>query len=381
MSLQQLLLPLSFILILSACAYEIPDMTPEEAKRIEQLTRHVTPRCIGRYLVDLPDGFVLNEISRTEIEGAKFEITPMTKVAFDVFLDHREKELEGMHMMGEPDKPFLKRVEKTPFITHGKVFNRSKKVGSSGISRTLELSAWKDGYKIEVLVDATDGSDYQVDQAAIGTVYESAERATAEKYRDVNDVPEKLQKLVDFYARLKGRTDAEIPTEQGVCFPNGFLRGAPTNAEWIDLNYHLSTAEDVYFRFISMSDIGAEENTLLDRGSEINAMLKDVNGRTLRKGARAVNSQGVEEWLVMRESDPGVQDYHFVLEMNALDGNAFKPSVTFEMSSGVRKPGPQLSLEAFATRKPIAKATLGEAESVALWDKVTATLRPRLGAF
>ena len=368
MSLLRHLLPLSFILILSACAYEIPDMTPEETRRIEQLTQRMTPRCIGRYLVDLPDGFVLNEMSRTEIEAVRIVITPEKESRFLTHFERRKGTLQSQQLPLSGN-PLLKGMVSLPDDAVGGIFDRAESAASSGrAARTLELWAWKSGFKIRADIDAFDG-----------TYPEDAGSAFHRK--NGNNTPTKLAHLSSIYKRLDGRADSEIPTEQGVCFPNGFLRGAPTDAEWIDLNYHLSTAEDVYFRFISMSDIGAEENTLLDRGSEINAMLKEVNGRTLRKGARAVNSQGIEEWLVMRESDPGVKDYHFVLEMNALDGNAFKPSVTFEMSSGVRKPGPQLSLEEFATRKPIAKATLGEAESVALWDKVTATLRPRPGAF
>ncbi|TVT70734.1 MAG: hypothetical protein FHP92_17440 [Denitromonas halophila] len=368
MNLQQLLLPLSFILILSACAYEVPDMTPEEAKHINQLVHNMTPRCIGRYLVDLPEGFVLNEISRTEIEAVRIVITPEKESRFLTLFERRQATLQSQQLPVSGN-PLLKEMVSLPDDALGGIFDRAESAASSGrAGRTLELWAWKNGFKIRADIDAFDG-----------TYPEDAGSAFHRK--SGNNTQAKLAHLSSIYKRIGGRPDAKTPTEQGVCFPNGFLRGAPTDAEWIDLNYHLSTAEDVYFRFISMSDIGAEENTLLDRGNEIDAMLKEVNGSTLRKGARTVNDQGVEEWLVMRESDPGVKDYHFVLEMNSLDGNAFKPSVSFEMSSGVRKPGLQPALEEIATRKPIAKATLGEAESVALWDKVSATIRPRPGAF
>lgn len=365
----------------AACSYQAPDMTPEETRHLDQLTARMTTRCIGRYLVDLPDAFVLNSEARTEIEGVKIKVMPIKKLVFEHALERREAQLRARHMDGRPNRPFLKGRENTPVIAIGAVFNRAEASGDAEFGRTLELMAWKDGFQIEMSLDAIDGSVMVFDESTIGTPYEVSERRIFEKYKDRNDTPQKLAHLLKIYERLDGRPDTAIPTEQGVCFPNGFLRGAPTDAESIDLNYHLSSAEDVYFSFMSMSDIGPEENTLLERGNDINAMLKEVNGRTLRKGKRSIGGQEAEEWLFMRESDPGVEDYHLILEMNGLEGNAQQPAVIFEMSSGVSKPGPQPSLEEVATRKPIAKATLGEAESVALWDRVTSTLRPRPGAF
>jgi hypothetical protein len=51
------------------------------------------------------------------------------------------------------------------------------------------------------------------------------------------------------------------------------------------------------------------------------------------------------------------------------------------MSSGIERPRPQRTLEEEATKSAIAKSSLNEAQSIALWDKVIATLRPRPGAF
>jgi len=61
-------------LALAACQPETPKMTPEESQRIEALTSRMTPRCVGRYLIDLPDDFELNPIHTTRLEGVEIAI-------------------------------------------------------------------------------------------------------------------------------------------------------------------------------------------------------------------------------------------------------------------------------------------------------------------
>lgn len=87
-------------------------MTPEETQRMNQLTSTMTTRCVGRYLIDLPDAFVLNEISTTKLEDVEIlKIKPMHKVDFQLLLEQRDRELKATHMDGEPSNPFLKNTK------------------------------------------------------------------------------------------------------------------------------------------------------------------------------------------------------------------------------------------------------------------------------
>ena len=65
------------------------------------------------------------------------------------------------------------------------------------------------------------------------------------------------------------------------------------------------------------------------------------------------------------------------LEMNSKTVSAMTPLFIIDLDSGVEYPGPRLSLEEAAVHKPLTKATFNAAQTIALWDKVTATLRPR----
>lgn len=356
-------------------------MTPSQAAQMKNLTSDLVPRCIGRYLIDLPRSFVVNPVARAVIEGITIETEPMSRNEFEAYLVNREAQLRSAHMDGAPGTPFLKRVEANAHVEVGRIFNRAEHTGAPGFARTLELLAWKDGVRFSMTLNATDGTDLKVDPEMIGTVFEESERRTVEKYKGINEVPQKLAHLIGVFQRTSGRADHEIPTGPGVCIRHGFIQGPATDQEWIDLNYYLSTAEDVSFTFHYLSHIGPQSDTLLQRGGSIEPALKRVDGRTLRKGVRETNNLRPEEWLMERQVDPGVKDYHFTLELNSESGNALEPLLVIDFDSGSRIPHPERSLEEEATLKPIQKATLGEAESIALWDAVLPTLRRRPNAF
>ena len=346
---------------LAACQPESPKMTPEETQRIDALTARMTPRCVGRYLIDLPEDFVLNPIHRAVLEGVEISIKPMARDYFDIELKDRREALMKELIMGENTPSLMAAMPLSD--GSGYVFNRSRNQ-SSKVLRKLELIAFRGGYKIEILVDARD-------MAQAERIRENDTRRT--------DVPEKLDHLLKIYSRVRGRADLEVPAEPGVCFANGFLQGEPTDAEQVDLYYHLETAEDVYFAFHSRSDL-VEDDTLLERGHQIEKGLKKRNGMTLRKGKRESHGVKFEEWLMSLGSEqyPGLMFHDMTLEANSTTSSAATPLLIVDLASGVRHPRPRLTLEQAAVQTPLAKATFGAAETMALWDKATPTLRMRL---
>ena len=256
--------------------------------------------------------------------------------------------------------PFLRAAHRIQ-DSSGVIFDRADSPGRAGIGRTLELYGWREGFRLHLEIKAT---DYK------GAGFDRPDDPPS-------DVPEKLAHLLSVYERVRGRHDLDVPTEQGVCFANGFLRGEPNDEEEVNLYYHLSTAKDVYFSFHHLSGIASDTETLLDRGPAIEKHLKERNGQTLRKGKRESHGLKFEEWLMVAESDPGVKDYNMTLEMNSKTVSAMTPLFIIDLDSGVEYPGPRLSLEEAAVHKPLTQATFNAAQTIALWDKVTATLRPR----
>jgi len=120
----------------------------------------------------------------------------------------------------------------------------------------------------------------------------------------------------------------------------------------------------------------------LDRGPAIEKALKHASGRTLRKGKVTGPIPSAQEWLLTRKSEESdLMLLDFTLEANAKTGSAQTPVLVLDFVSGVRAPHPSLTLEEAAVRKPLSSKPFNEAESIALWDKVAPTLRPRPGAF
>jgi hypothetical protein len=361
-----LLLALSSILLLVACQpkHEISAMTPEETQAIDTLTARLKPRCVGRYLIDLPIDFVLNPITTTKLEGVDITIVPMERGRFDAELTARKEAIAKERPVAGGKQPFLRAVHDIQDHS-GVVFDRADAPDRAGIGRTLELHAWRAGFSLHLEIAATNYKDAGFDRPD----------------DPPNDVPEKLAHLLNVYERVRGRNDLEIPAEQGVCFANGFLRGEPNDDEksQIDLYYHLRTAKDVYLSFYHLSGTGSEDDTLLERAPAIEKHLKAHNGQTLRKGKRDSHGLKFEEWLSSRESEtsPGMMFHDMTMEMNSKSVTALTPLFIIDLDSGVRYPRPPSSLEEAAVRKPLTKATFSATQTVALWDKVTATLRPR----
>lgn len=357
--------------LLSACQPKTIPLTEQEKRHMTTLTETITTRCLGRYLVDLPKGFVLmlNPLHRIVIDGVEMEIEAMNESQFSAILQRRATELANAKQMVKPYYPMLH--ETYPISGNdgvGSVFNRAESdAGRDRVGRMLELRAWKNGYAIAATVKASD-SRFPEDAndkgiQALGT-----------------DVPEKLARLLDIYKRTQGRADTDIPTVQGVCIPNGIVLGPATDKEHLDINYYLDGTPDVGIEFHSLSDIGPDTE-LLDRGAAIERSLKKKHGYTLRKGHVRGQLDTAQEWLISYKPPAELAYQSFTLEANSKAGSAMAPLIVFDFGAGSRIAEEPLSLDAVAVRKPLAKATLSESEALALWDVMVPTLRPRPGAF
>lgn len=370
--------------LLAACQPKAIPMTPEETQRVETLTANMTTRCVGRYLIDMPQSFVLNSESTTEIEGVKVAVRPMDKHLFEMTLTGREAELRRTHMDGKPSRPFLKRIEVAPAIALGKVFNRAEQSGAAEFGRTLELLAWQNGYEVRMSINATDGTDIPFDTSVIGTPFEASEKEVWDKYRSRNNTPEKLAHLLEVYERVSGRKDTEIPSVPGLCIPNGFVAGTDREGQETDAVYHLADAPDVWFGFGS-SDAIKEDSTLLQRSPSAEKAMAKEDAKLLRKGTRTIHGQEYEEVLMGNtlEQD-GIRGSMFMMYGNELRSDPLQPFVDLGFRNGDRIPVPELTMaekDKLRLNEILTKATLTDAEAVAIWDKVSATLRPRPNAF
>ena len=354
---------------ITGCQPSLPPLTPQEHVTMQTLTHAMTPRCIGRYLIDLPAGMVPSGWGGLKAQGVNIEVTPMNESLFQWRYEQREAELRAAHLDAHPDQPVLKEIIPLRGAIGG-IFNRSETGGTNG-SRTLELHAWRNGYAIKMWINAFDNMYPE---------YKNEKWATEVG----RDLPEKQALLLDVFMRTRGRTDDEIPSEQGLCFHGGFLRGPATAEENLDMSYVFTDMPDVSLSISSNSNL-VSENTLLDRGKDIEPILRISDGQTLRKGTRQSHGGlAFDEWLMAATTDDHVKGHLFTLEANSRIGSAKTPLLVIDFHNGQRvgvpdkRPPGSIPLD---SPPPLAKASLTEGEAVALWDAITNTLRARPNGF
>lgn len=361
---------LALTALLGACQPKTIPMTAKETQEVQAITAKMTTRCVGRYLIDMPERFVLSSESNTEIEGVKVTVRPMDKQLFEMVLEAKQAELRNTRFHGDEQQlPFVRSLTPLPLPWRGVVIDRAEGVDTGRLSRALEILGWLDGYEIAAFIEATDN-----------TFPEDANDSIAKQLG--NDTPEKLAHLLKVFERISGRKDTEIPKGPGLCFANGFFKGPPTDEESVQLRYLMQGVEDVGFEFQSYSDLH-QDTELLDRGQGIESNLEKMQGKTLRKGKALAQLAGAQEWLMSMKSSSGsgLMWHHMTLEANSKDASAQTPVVILDLDAGGSQRTQPKSNEEAATRPPLTKNTFTEAEAVGIWDKVSATLRPRPGAF
>ncbi len=359
------------LLGLSACDaknQESSKMTPQESQRVGALTANPVTRCVGRYLVDLPSAFVLNAEVFATIDEVTIKVQRIDRDLFEHVLAHREASLRQQHMDGKPDKPVLRRIETSPTVQVGKVFNRAAGSGSAGIKRSLELHGWKGGYGVHLENIATD--------------YPGAGFARPDDPPD--NTAEKLRVLLDVYDRIRGRSNDEVPKEPGFCIAGGFVAGKPHEAEEAYIPFHLKDAPDVYFHVSVSPEKLKEDETLLQRSAKVEREMQQSGTKTIRKGEIVRGGQKFEEWLMKGPTPYRVPGTMFSVVTNEATPGVQHPFVELELFNGFFIPQPKdLSEEEKDKRglyKDLERATLSEAEAIAIWDKVSPTLRQRPGA-
>lgn len=361
MNILRALLPcLAFVM--TACQPATPPMSPQETAYMDALTQNPTPRCVGRYMIDLPENMTPVIGSGIEVEDVNIEVTPMSHARFALALKGREHLLENQHMDGEANNPYLKSVIKLA-NNSGLIFNRARATGSADVARTLELWSWRDNFQVKMTIEADDPTDPK---------YADHPRISKRK----KTIAEKLTHLLEIYSRTRGRADTEIPTEPGICFAHGFIAGKAGKKEKMGILYTFKNVPDVSLGF-EYDALFQEDTSLLGRGKEISAMLKSSNGRSLRKGKNKTGGISAEEWLMTGNTDSNVIGHMFTLESSNKTGHENSPFFVIDMQNGNYWGDDNLD----NPRPKLTKATLSEAQALVFWDRVTSTLRPRPNAF
>jgi len=325
-------------------------LTEQEHIVVENLLVNPTPRCIGRYIIDLPESFVLPDASLVQINKQNVETKRMYLPAFEQRIRLREKELRNTRTIGAEDAPFLKKVYSLPDGMQGVIFEHNSSDISPDVFRHLEAHIYNNGVAFKTIIEAMNPDSER---------YEQQRKNDPDFYR--NDVSQKLTELKGLLSRLQGRKENEIPYTTGLCIPDGFIAGNMFGDEDVALSYESAVNPRLGINF-STNNFIQEDRSLLERSAEIKIGLLLSNTHTLMKGSRKINTLMAEEWLSSGTGEDAASGHVFRLLVNEKTGSDKTPFLSVGISHG-----------------PLPDEALSENEIIAFWQKITATLRPRFG--
>ncbi|WP_145551314.1 T6SS immunity protein Tli4 family protein [Yersinia intermedia] len=328
-------------------------LTEQEHNVVDNLLANPTPRCIGRYLVDLPEDFNI-PIGTVYINKKEIEFKRLYLPAFEQHIRLREEELRNEKPLDTVDAPFLKNIYPLPNGMKGVIFETNSSNVAPDVFRKLEVHIYSNGvaFKTELSVKNPDSARYQKERDNDPDYYK-------------NNTQEKLNELNKLLTRLHGRQENEIPTEKGFCFPNGFISGVSgVNDEMEDVRFsYRSKINPLLYIEFSTDNYLHEETSMLERSSTISSGLLNIQTTTLMKGRREINKLAAEEWLVVGNGEDSRSGHTFVLNVNEKIGSPQTPMFSIELNHG-----------------PLPDETLSQDAVVAFWQKITETLRVRPGA-
>lgn len=315
--------------------YQVKTMTAE-LKELKMKTM-----CAGRFLIDVP--------ADAEVSYRGAMIAGWSIATYDE----------------ETDEQFAARVAKKELQLSGEKNERGMPI----LERTLQVDTNGVGGKIHVfgrewihgMPNAALSESVKVE--AMIRVQKHSFNLTRELGNDGY-----IKKLSELVTQFRSREVNEIPSEAGFCFDGGFITEPikVTDTERTTMFIGLNGHPDVSIALNMIAGITTPKS-LLQRDAE--ASVGDEHSsrfHTFRRGPRPFNGEAGEEVLERVHEFNGNYVHSFMWELihNKTD-NVFTPLMSFEMSTGMGKPGTTVD------------ASLSDAHALALWDKMLSSLRVR----
>lgn len=343
---------------------------PQRNHAMTTLTEHMRTHCIGRLLIDLPEGSNLENgatgggarIGNIHISTA----TGISKEQFDVLIADRWAEINAKR---NDDERYLPRPpERTSPIADGVVFaygfRRSDGRDLDGVWRPhiyydAEGYLWRDGTLFSIR------PEYGKDDDAIA-------------------------KLMP---RLRALQAGEIPSEPGLCLNGGFVRGFYDMTEFEDASWNVSLPRALELRveqgytgqLLSGRVKQAHQEVAAFISSMAGALTHVVAGDTNYRSvvARPVNGLAGEEYVIGTSQNADSDDFETRVSavwLSPAQGMPLPtPSIELSMDAAYRTSKRPSPLGSFPDRKDVGDGPTEE-EYLAVWDAIIASIRIRPGA-
>jgi hypothetical protein len=311
--------------------------------RLEQIFEKTKPVCFGRFIIDLPATAIV-VFGRMTVD---FEVRHFAGEASSA-----DKRISKQLMKLDEEK-FVTRRMNTPGSLYGKVVEE----GIPG-QKTF-IGALSDSYRISSYVPI--GEDL--------FVFASTSLPSTEEVR------QRISKAGLFARHLRARAEGDIPAEPGICLEGGFINLTPT-FENISMGIRLAEFQDVHLSISTLKNRGepdeyaklefrlqsAERDAIQEGKGELYKRIK-----FFRRAPRQIGNWAGEEALARMPEEKGTFSSHqFNFYAMGTADDILHPVADVQLDTGV------------SGNKTKAKApSVTDDEAVALWDRLTSTIRAR----
>ena len=323
-------------------------MSAKEKATVNELTTNMQAQCIGRHVIDVPQGFelmigrdhsfMLKGVSIEEAEAFEVSVkaTQTTHERFRKAVDVRRHELAAGENILTKDS-MLKEVVN---IGDDEVMLRAY---SSDLSRTSFIS------ELHFLVED-----------AYVVVWE---KSFDNKYREAE------QRILDFSKNI-ARIRSADSVQKGFCIGPVVLSGE-YSFEQAGFTFRNKARPDVVISVDIHTYAEGGPPTLLQRINGPQSLLRifSYSPKVLRQGKTSAGGMEAEEWLAVFEEEGNRQEHKFMLETMRSKPSATQPLLTLQMTTGQ-----QGSDGEWPT------ASLSDKEAMAVWDAIVKSIRVRPGA-
>ncbi|MDC6119679.1 T6SS immunity protein Tli4 family protein [Serratia rubidaea] len=325
----------------------------------DKLFAQTKPQCIGRYLFEVPASFTNILADRVQVNDVRIASKRLYRPAFEQRIRLREQELGKKNTVNIRDQPFLKQVYRINDNTV--IFDRNENESVTGSKRILEGHLYRGGVAFTLYSEFLDHSDPKYLDKKNMLINAGLSESK------INTKANQLAEMKSLLSRINGRVDDEVPTQAGICIPNGFISdGNVREKEEVALLY----GQGDFFLSVRSDNTHPKESGLLERSNEINAVAIRVGAHTLQKGAVILPGIDAEEWLlkgkqeVYQPEDKTVASYKFVLYGNEKIVDNKHPLFSV-----------QLHNSGFENKN------YTDSQLVDIWERITRTFRYRPNAF
>jgi hypothetical protein len=327
-------------IILSGCKNE-------EKKVAKEMTQKMITVCVGRFLIDLPEGAEVT-FAPARVAGVTIAVQPgYTEEQYTAKLGQREQVLS--QQKNEYDKVSLeKTVEANAVNFHSTILYYGREKPLTEIQFGKKVAGTEEGLSVE-------GSGLYN-----GTLYTfKAEHLASPRFE--NNVLELVKKF-------EARNPDFIPSQPGFCTENGLIHDpiSADDVESITMFASLKGHPDVAIRLNTLVNDDRLQESLLERDAKNDVKLENRNSvKTFRRQHRVLNGIDGEEVLDKFKEANGTSAHMFMWAGMGKLKDVLAPKVTLELETGIGRPG-----------QPV-NSSLSDDAVLELWDRITTSIRLR----